>query len=124
MKSYFYIITFHLRRYGDESDAPSEPPLPEWCFDEEEQDDDSGNASMLMQNNSSQNSSFSSQSSSSSSRSSRSDSPSGGGKRRGGRELFKKNPQFMEGVPGVSSVTEQPKLKQIQCRVQVDKIIT
>lgn len=28
------------RRYGDESDAPPAPPLPDWCYDEEETADD------------------------------------------------------------------------------------
>ena len=29
-----------FRLYGDEMDAPAEPQLPEWCFDEEDEDDD------------------------------------------------------------------------------------
>ena len=31
-----------FRLYGDEMDAPAEPQLPEWCFDEEDEDDDPG----------------------------------------------------------------------------------
>ena len=31
-----------FKLYGDETDAPAEPQLPEWCFEEEEEDDDLG----------------------------------------------------------------------------------
>ena len=31
-----------FKLYGDETDAPAEPQLPDWCFEEEEEDDDLG----------------------------------------------------------------------------------
>ena len=34
------------------------------------------------------------------------------------RELNKSNPQFMEGVPGVRAVREQPHLGRVQAQVQ------
>ena len=34
------------------------------------------------------------------------------------RERTKKNPQFMEGVPGVRPISSQPRLGQIQRRIQ------
>lgn len=32
-----------FRRYGDGVEAPTPPPLPEWCFDEDEEEDEDDN---------------------------------------------------------------------------------
>ncbi len=88
-----------FRRYGDESDAPVPPELPDWCFEEEEEDDDVGGSS-------------------NGNGAGPSGSGGGGGGKRRGKEVNKKNPQFMPGVPGVRAVTDQPRLKQIQSRIQ------
>ncbi|XP_043219456.1 mRNA-capping enzyme-like isoform X1 [Amphibalanus amphitrite] len=90
-----------FRRYGDVEDAPDAPELPDWCYDEASNgldddgdplasggDDDSAPAGRTA---------------------------GGGG---GRRERNKKNPQFMEGVPGVRAITSQPRLGQIQKRIQ------
>ena len=41
-----------FKLYGDETDAPAEPQLPEWCFEEEEEDDDLGGGGNGAHNNS------------------------------------------------------------------------
>lgn len=84
-------------RYGDPADTPPPPLLPEWCNEPDAFDDD-GNSLETSENNS----------------------RSGGldmcHKRK--REFNKKNPTFMEGVPGVTPITIQPKLSQVQRRCQ------
>ena len=53
-------ISFHFqgdylrelfKLYGDETDAPAEPQLPEWCFEEEEEEDDLGGGGNGAHNN-------------------------------------------------------------------------
>uniref|UniRef100_A0A671XVP3 mRNA-capping enzyme n=1 Tax=Sparus aurata TaxID=8175 RepID=A0A671XVP3_SPAAU len=89
-----------FRRYGDEEDTPSAPALPEWCFDDEEDGevDDDGNA--VGQD------------------SGPSSSGSGPGKRK--KEKLKMGAVFLEGisVKGVTQVTTQPKLGEIQRKCQ------
>uniref|UniRef100_A0A8C6WHU6 mRNA-capping enzyme n=1 Tax=Neogobius melanostomus TaxID=47308 RepID=A0A8C6WHU6_9GOBI len=83
-----------FRRYGDEEDAPAAPALPDWCFDDEDPDvDDDGNAVQ---------------------ESGPSSSGSAPGKRR--KEKLKLDAVFLEGitVKGVTQITSQPKLGQIQ----------
>lgn len=83
-----------FRRYGDEEDAPAAPALPEWCFDDEDPEvDDDGNAVQ---------------------ESGPSSSGSASGKRR--KEKLKLGAVFLEGitVKGVTQITTQPKLGQIQ----------
>ncbi len=97
------------------TDAPAAPPLPDWCFQEDREDaeDDEGNPTDQGANGHHQ------------------EAPGGSGDGGGGgdhqdsdgrggrrREHFKRNPTFMPGVPGVTPVTEQPLLGQIQRRVQ------
>lgn len=77
-----------FERYGDASDAPSAPELPDWCFEDDGGDvDDDGNSN-------------------------HSNIP------RGPNRYHDKNkvPVFMEGVPGVFAVTDQPLLGQVQRR--------
>ena len=79
-------------RYGDVSDAPSAPELPDWCFEDNEvaQDDnvdDDGNPNHSIPRNPNRY-----------------------------HDKNKKVPVFMEGVPGVFAVTEQPLLGQVQRR--------
>lgn len=83
-----------FRRYGDEEDAPAAPALPEWCFDDEDPEvDDDGNSVQ---------------------ESGPSSSGSASGKRR--KEKLKLGAVFLEGitVKGVTQITTQPKLGQIQ----------
>ncbi|GBN11275.1 mRNA-capping enzyme [Araneus ventricosus] len=81
-----------FRRYGDISDCIPPPPLPDWCNEEDDVDDD-GN--MVKD-----------------------------GKRRDGppskkrKEFHKKNPIFMEGVPGVTPVSDPGHISRIQQRCQ------
>uniref|UniRef100_A0A8D0D830 mRNA-capping enzyme n=1 Tax=Sander lucioperca TaxID=283035 RepID=A0A8D0D830_SANLU len=85
-----------FRRYGDEEDAPPAPALPEWCFDDDDDGDvdDDGNAVGQESGPSS--------------------SGSAPGKRR--KEKLKQGAVFLEGitVKGVTQVTTQPKLGEIQ----------
>ncbi|XP_029902940.1 mRNA-capping enzyme [Myripristis murdjan] len=88
-----------FRRYGDVEDTPPAPALPEWCFDDDDGDvDDDGN--VIGQE------------------SGPSSSGSGPGKRK--KEKLKMDAVFLEGikVKGVTQVTSQPKLGQIQRRCQ------
>ncbi|XP_033846919.1 mRNA-capping enzyme [Periophthalmus magnuspinnatus] len=83
-----------FRRYGDEEDAPPAPALPDWCFDDEDPEaDDDGNSLQ---------------------ESGPSSSGSAPGKRR--KEKLKLDAVFLEGitVKGVTQITNQPKLGQIQ----------
>lgn len=77
-------------RYGDKQDTPPAPVLPDWCTECDDNDrDDDGNPLPK----------------------------SDGVKKK--RELLKKNATFMDGlVTGVTQVTRQPQLGQIQRRVQ------
>ncbi|XP_039637283.1 mRNA-capping enzyme [Perca fluviatilis] len=85
-----------FRRYGDEEDAPPAPELPEWCFDDDDDGDvdDDGNAVGQESGPSS--------------------SGSAPGKRK--KEKLKLGAVFLEGitVKGVTQVTTQPKLGEIQ----------
>lgn len=89
-----------FRRYGDVEDAPAAPPLPEWCFDEDEEEDgdDDGSASAPASEPSS--------------------SHTGQSKKK--KERLKLGAVFLEGVSvkGVSQVTAQPKLGEIQRKCQ------
>uniref|UniRef100_A0A8C7D3H2 mRNA-capping enzyme n=1 Tax=Oncorhynchus kisutch TaxID=8019 RepID=A0A8C7D3H2_ONCKI len=90
-----------FRRYGDVEDAPPAPALPEWCFDDDDGDqDDDGN--VIGQE----------------SQSGPSSSESAPGKRR--KERLKFGAIFVEGVTvkGVTQVTTQPKLAEIQRKCQ------
>ncbi|KAK3589211.1 hypothetical protein CHS0354_020072 [Potamilus streckersoni] len=86
-------------RYGDKDDTPPAPPLPDWC-DESENADDDGHPL-----------------------------PNGGdaaadGTRKDGKrkrlktEFVRKDAKFVEGVRGVNQVTIQPRLAEIQTKVQ------
>ncbi|XP_018517218.1 mRNA-capping enzyme isoform X2 [Lates calcarifer] len=85
-----------FRRYGDEEETPPAPALPEWCFDDDDDGevDDDGNAVGQESGPSS--------------------SGSAAGKRK--KEKLKLGAVFLEGitVKGVTQVTTQPKLGEIQ----------
>ncbi|XP_010881117.2 mRNA-capping enzyme isoform X1 [Esox lucius] len=93
-----------FRRYGDVEDAPAAPALPDWCFEDDndrgDQDDDGNVIGQDPQSGPS---------------SSGSSAP---GKRR--KERLKVGAIFLEGitVKGVTQVTTQPKLAEIQRKVQ------
>jgi len=83
-----------FRRYGDVTDCPPPPVLPDWCAEFDDSVDDDGNSL----NHSS-------------------DKHDGAHPKRR-KEFNKKNPVFMEGVPGVTVITTQPKCAQIQRKCQ------
>ncbi|KAI5608474.1 mRNA-capping enzyme [Silurus asotus] len=88
-----------FRRYGDVDDAPPAPELPDWCFEDGNDDaDDDGN---VIGQDSGPSSSGSNQ-----------------GKKK--REKLKLGATFLEGVSvkGVTQLTTQPKLGQIQRKCQ------
>lgn len=87
-----------FRRYADEDDAPPAPTLPEWCFDDDGDVDDDGNAVGQ--------------------ESAPSSSGSAPGKRK--RERLKLGAVFLEGmtVNGITQITTQPKLGEIQRQCQ------
>ncbi|KAG7266881.1 hypothetical protein CRUP_027944 [Coryphaenoides rupestris] len=90
-----------FRRYGDLEDAPPAPELPDWCFDDEDGSgdvDDDGNA--IGQD------------------SGPSSSGSAPGKRK--KERLKLGAVFLEGisVKGVTQLTTQPKLGELQRKCQ------
>ncbi|MED6232787.1 hypothetical protein ATANTOWER_002444, partial [Ataeniobius toweri] len=82
-------------RYGDEEDTPPAPALPEWCFDDDDSEvDDDGNAVGQDSGPSS----------------------SGSAPCKRKKEKLKLGAVFLEGiaVKGVTQVTSQPKLGEIQ----------
>ncbi|XP_036269252.1 mRNA-capping enzyme isoform X6 [Pipistrellus kuhlii] len=85
-----------FRRYGDIEEAPAPPVLPDWCFEDEEEEDEEDDVKKEPEPGSS--ASF--------------------GKRR--KERLKLGAIFLEGitVKGVTQVTTQPKLGEVQqkCR--------
>ena len=94
-----YIMSLFERAGENVDDAPPEPPKPDWCneFDDGDLDDDGnynggGDGSSCGRG--------------------------GGSKGKKRREKNKKDPMFMEGIPGVTAITEQPKLGQIQSTIQ------
>ncbi|GFU61426.1 mRNA-capping enzyme [Nephila pilipes] len=82
-----------FRRYGDVSDAFPAPPLPGWCKEDVDVDDD-GN--FINEDRGGK------------------DRPSA--KKR--KEFHKKNPVFMEGVPGVLTISELSHISRIQRKCQ------
>nr|XP_060608996.1 mRNA-capping enzyme [Anolis sagrei ordinatus] len=89
-----------FRRYGDVEDVPTPPPLPEWCFDEDEEEDEEDNCKPgTPESEAGSSTSFS-------------------GKRR--KEHLKLGAVFLEGVTvkGVTQITAQPKLGDIQQKCQ------
>lgn len=114
------------RLYGSPEDpVPLAPELPDWCFEDEDVVDDDGFASG--------NHAFPGPSTSINSTNNRNgkrplppdDGDTGNNMSNGRnpskknkREFFKENPTFMEGVPGVTPITDRPTLVQLQRKVQ------
>ena len=87
-------ITDLFERYGDVADAPAVPDLPDWCYEEESaenngRDDDGNEVNEHDTNN-----------------------------RLAARNRRGKIPVFMEGVPGVEPILDQPMLGRLQRRFQ------
>nr|CAD7455820.1 unnamed protein product [Timema tahoe] len=87
-----------FRKYDDVEDTPSPPELPDWC-----REYDDSNVSLVDDDTSHDKNGATSLS-------------KGGKKRK--REFQNKNPTFVEGVSGISAITFQPKLGEIQRKVQ------
>ncbi|CAG0898456.1 unnamed protein product [Darwinula stevensoni] len=81
-----------FRRYADVEDAPPAPALPDWCMELDDVDDDGDQVTC--------------------------GSSDKVPVRMKKAEIVKKNPEFMEGVPGVTPVMNREKLGHIQRRVQ------
>lgn len=86
-----------FKRYGDPADAIKAPGLPDWC-NEPEDEDDEGNALEEKKKDT---------------ESSNCRPPA---KRR--KEIHKINPVFMEGVPGVSAVSDKELIEAVQTKCQ------
>ena len=82
-----------FKRYGDGDDAPLPPLRPVWCLEDEEEDDDAETMTNGEEGSNVENK-----------------------KRK--REFNRKNPVFMAGVPGVTPLTEQVMISEIQSKVQ------
>ncbi|XP_030054965.1 mRNA-capping enzyme isoform X1 [Microcaecilia unicolor] len=86
-----------FRRYGDIEYAPAPPQLPDWCFEDDDEDDD-GNKICQESEAGSSGATFSKKK----------------------KERLRLGAVFLEGVPvkGVTQVTAQPKLGEIQRKCQ------
>lgn len=103
-------ITELYRRYDDEEDALPAPPLPEWCL---EFDDSDGNGPQKRQI---EDESDTEQPNGANAEGG-DDKPSNSKKKRR-KEMFIKDAQFMAGVCGVILVTDEPRLSELQSKVQ------
>ncbi|KAJ8966402.1 hypothetical protein NQ317_009634 [Molorchus minor] len=95
-----YIMELY-RRYDDIDDAPPTPALPDWCLEDESTgtnnlDDDDDNSGASTSSEQQQKNNF---------------------QKKGGKN--RNVPKFMEGVPGVQVFQEEPKVHQLQKKVQV-----
>ncbi|XP_060061478.1 mRNA-capping enzyme isoform X2 [Erinaceus europaeus] len=83
-----------FRRYGDIEEAPPPPLLPDWCFEDDEDEDEDEDGDGKKESEPGSSTSF--------------------GKRR--KERLKLGAIFLEGVTvkGVTQVTTQPKLEEVQ----------
>ncbi|CAG2212836.1 RNGTT [Mytilus edulis] len=80
-------------RYGDVDDTPPAPPLPAWCNESESKNVDDDGLEISKSSNYS-------------------------GPKRTKREFVKKDAKFVEGVMGVSQLKLQPRLAEVQRKVQ------
>lgn len=117
-----------FRRYEDEEDAFPAPPLPDWCFDQgdgssnghsvpADELDDSHNQEEADDNDDAVVSAGTKRSLDGEG-SSADDSAGGSRRKKMKKEFIKKNARFMEGVPGVTLVSDQPRLGNLQKMVQ------
>lgn len=83
------------RRYDDEEDAPDPPPRPAWCLEYDDSNIEDRDEGPSMDDDTQEPITK---------------------KRR--KEFMNKNPIFMAGVPGVTAILEERKLRGIQRRVQ------
>lgn len=115
-----------FRRYEDEDDAPPAPALPNWCFEDEEQDEveetdfrqnkpGQSGTSTTTGNSDNEDDVLSADPDPSGSTSAEGDSA---GRKKRPKEKIRQNATFMVGVPGVTLVTDQPRLSQLQHLVQ------
>ncbi|XP_054281845.1 mRNA-capping enzyme-like [Macrosteles quadrilineatus] len=89
------------KRYDEVQYTPAAPALPDWCDEPEEEDEPVSWKNHRRKNEEDT-----------------SDSSGGSKNKRRRREMNNKNPVFMEGVPGVRPVQDQPRLGNIQTVVQ------
>lgn len=122
-----YIVELY-RRYDDAEEATQAPELPNWCFDEEETPDEydtssQSSASAYTQQNEQNSEQEGEGSSSSSSRKRKTDKDGGdeegdSPKKKRRAENIRLDAVFMEGVPGVSLLTDKHKVNSLQAMVQ------
>ncbi|CAL8073132.1 unnamed protein product [Orchesella dallaii] len=104
------------RLYGTPDDSvPKAPELPDWCYEDEDVDDDDGFASGNHAPGPSSSMNMNGKRPHNDAEEGRNNVSNG---KRRKREFFKDNPTFMEGVPGVTPITDRQMLTQLQRKVQ------
>ncbi|XP_004536441.1 mRNA-capping enzyme [Ceratitis capitata] len=111
-----------FRRYDDEEDALPAPPLPAWSLEYDDSDGNNSNSSGLLKRKAEEENHFNDDDNEDGDEDDKSEEPSasngGGHKKKRRKELVVKNATFMNGVPGVVLVTDQPRLGELQLKVQ------
>lgn len=106
-------ITELYKRYDDEDDATTAPPLPDWCFDEEDADDDyagPSNDNNRKRNHEDENEEEQGED--------EGESSSGPKKKKRRSENIRLDATFMEGVTGVELMTDKVKVNELQHLIQ------
>ncbi|XP_046676608.1 LOW QUALITY PROTEIN: mRNA-capping enzyme [Homalodisca vitripennis] len=91
-----------FKRYDEVQYTPAAPPLPDWCNESDEEDESTSWKPQRRKHEGGDSS----------------DTSGGGKNKKRRREVNNKNPVFMEGVPGIHPVLDQPRLGKIQTIVQ------
>lgn len=117
-----------FRRYEDEEDAIPAPPLPDWCFEYDDTPNNGNDSAGKVPVDESddrtaqqieENGEFSGSKRSLSEDSHSEESTGGASKRKKHKKEFvNRNAKFMDGVPGVTHVSDQPRLGQLQQMIQ------
>lgn len=103
-----------FRRYDFEEDVTPAPPLPDWCFD---YDDSDGNGPQKRQHEDEPETDQNTNNTENGTADGGADKPTNSKKKRR-KEMFIKDAQFMAGVCGVVLVTDEPRLGELQLKVQ------
>ncbi|XP_055842507.1 mRNA-capping enzyme [Episyrphus balteatus] len=104
-----------FRRYDDEEDAPQAPALPDWCFDF---DDSDGNGPQKRQLEDEPETNQTNTTENGVGAAADGSEKASNSKKKRRKEVFIKDAQFMSGVSGVVLVTDEPRLGELQLKVQ------